>query len=159
MIVFRQFNCMTCMTSTCLCGKCLTENIMIQQQLLYCCKWNSHNLTTPIALNLAGVNFLLCVKWKEIFFTAVRQRLRQGTLRDLSGPVLGGWEFTNSRTGIGYSQNYFHMVQSPLVMSCTVVSRLPPSQHYAFNPRFTGKNIETLWSELVNRHKPVQHAL
>lgn len=53
------------------------------------------------------------------------------------GPVWGavGW------LGIGYSQNYFHMVQCPLVVSCTVVAWLPPSQHHPFNPRLSGETM------------------
>lgn len=32
-------------------------------------------------------------------------------------------------------ENYFNMVQRPLVMSCAIVSWLPPPKHHPFNPR------------------------
>lgn len=50
--------------------------------------------------------------------------------------------------GIGYSQNYFHMVQRPLIMSRTVVAWLPPSQHHPFHPRLSGE-ITTQMEGLV----------
>lgn len=46
------------------------------------------------------------------------------------GTILRG----RGRGVIGYSQNDFHMVQGPLVVSCTVVAWLPPPQHHPFNP-------------------------
>lgn len=55
--------------------------------------------------------------------------------------------------GIGYSQNYFHMVQRPLVMSCTVMAWLPPSQHHPFNPRLAGETMGNIVGSVrVNKY-------
>lgn len=68
--------------------------------------------------------------------------------RFLWGPFWGAGE----RLGIGYSQNYFHMVQRPLVMSCTVVAWLPPSQHHPFNPRLSGETMGNIQLVRVNKY-------
>lgn len=72
--------------------------------------------------------------------------LRSGRGSSVGAVVEGG---PTAGLGIGYSQNYFHMVQRPLVMSRAIVSWLPPSQHYPINPRLTGEIKETLCSKIL----------
>ncbi|KAF3688667.1 hypothetical protein EXN66_Car004339 [Channa argus] len=79
-----------------------------------------------------GGNCCLAERWEE----DVETRANQGTAEGQSGEAGG-------RLAIGYSQDYFHMVQCPLVMSRTVMAWLPPPQHHPFNPRLSGETVET----------------
>lgn len=86
---------------------------------------------------------LCAVKW-AVFAGKTDAEVETGADQDsLWGPVWGAV----GQLGIGYSQNYFHMVQRPLVMSCTFMAWLPPPQHHPFNPRLSGETMETSRSQ------------
>lgn len=76
----------------------------------------------------------------------VEQMGGRGRGRGRSGHCWGPIWGASGRMAIGYSQNYFHMVQCPLVMSCTAVAWLPPPQHHPFNPCLSGETMEKYWS-------------
>lgn len=99
------------------------------------CRWKSAHKYGLQVMYVYTVS--LCLQGVEgtVFTGQAEAKVEMGHMEALfGGPFLGAV----GRPGIGYSQNYFHMVQRPLIMSCTIMAWLPPSQHYPFHPCLSG---------------------
>lgn len=125
---------------------CRTQNSHPQtestlQSFLYSAKSSDEHFTQHTcrcAYSICVCILYPCVSEGTVSTGEAEAEVETGADRGLFwGPV---WD-AEGRQGIGYSQNYFHMVQRPLVMSCTVVAWLPPSQHHPFNPRLSGETM------------------